>query len=465
MKYKRRIIISIILGVTGLILLIIFAVPKFVYQFEIKKLENEILEVRSSLKKINFNKDELINNMTSNIFRYSGKDLEQKVENNLKSLINITYDIFNIDYTNFLSKDNVDSLTKRNDTLENITNIKKLLIDNKEKCNKLIEENNNYLDKKELNSLLSSIDEKIDSLDYIAQVINYLNSSSDFYINDNNFVFTKKKSFLEYKEILNYLENKNMNIINSKIENDDIAPIITPKKLDVFVGANSLNGLLKCIDEIDGEVECKISGNYKLDVIGNYNISVEAMDNSNNYVKKNIELNVIERVSGPYYTEIIRNQNTIIVYGLDDNKQYTKIVKVFVCSTGRGGRTPIGTFYTTKGAPWGLLMGGVWGQYYTMITPSILFHSVPYYSMSKDNLEWQEYNKLGSEASAGCVRLSTIDAKWIYDNCPSGMRVRIYDGELPNGVIKPTPIKIDPNSPFKGWDPTDPDINNPWNKQ
>ena len=246
------------------------------------------------------------------------------------------------------------------------------------------------------------------------------------------------------------------------MENDDVAPVISPLNLELFVGNKNIKDNIKCIDEIDGEVECKISGSYNLGVIGRYNIIVEAIDSSNNYVKKNIELNVKEKVIGPYYTEVIRNQNTIIVYGLDENNQYTKVVKVFACSTGRGGRTPTGTFYTTRGSEWGLLMGGVWGQYYTMITPSILFHSVPYYSKSKDNLEWQEYNKLGSEASAGCVRLSTIDAKWIYDNCPSGMRVRIYDGELPNGITKPTPIKIDPNSQFKGWDPTDPDVNNPW---
>ena len=44
------------------------------------------------------------------------------------------------------------------------------------------------------------------------------------------------------------------------------------------------------------------------------------------------------------------------------------------------------------------------------------------------------------------------------------MTVKIYDGELPAGVKKPVAPKIDTNSPNKGWDPTDPDTNNPWNK-
>ena len=267
-----------------------------------------------------------------------------------------------------------------------------------------------------------------------------------------------------YQEIISFLQNEDLNIMNFTMENDNNAPIVTPDSLEVFVGSKSLGDYISCIDEIDGEVECRISGDYNLEVVGNYNVFVEARDSSSNYIKRAVNLNVNEKVIGPYYTEIIRNQNTVIVYGLDENKRYTKVVKVFACSTGRGGRTPTGTFYSTKGAIWGPLMGGVWGQYYTVITKNILFHSVPYYSMSKDNLEWEEYNKLGTSVSAGCVRLSTIDAKWIYDNCPSGMRIRIYDGELPNGIEKPVPIKIDESSPFKGWDPTDPDINNPWNQ-
>ena len=40
--------------------------------------------------------------------------------------------------------------------------------------------------------------------------------------------------------------------------------------------------------------------------------------------------------------------------------------------------------------------------------------------------------------------------------------VKIYDGNLPKGVSKPSGIKINSDSPNKGWDPTDPDKKNPW---
>ena len=70
------------------------------------------------------------------------------------------------------------------------------------------------------------------------------------------------------------------------------------------------------------------------------------------------------------------------------------------------------------------------------------------------------YN-LGTKRSLGCIRLTVIDAKWLYDNCPRGTKVEIYDGSL-NGINKPVVPKIDINSPNRGWDPTDPDSANPW---
>ena len=52
-----------------------------------------------------------------------------------------------------------------------------------------------------------------------------------------------------------------------------------------------------------------------------------------------------------------------------------------------------------------------------------------------------EYNKLGSPASLGCVRLTTADAKWIYDNCKAGTKTLIYDNtETPGPLGKPEDV-------------------------
>ena len=161
----------------------------------------------------------------------------------------------------------------------------------------------------------------------------------------------------------------------------------------------------------------------------------------------------------PYSIDVIRNHNAVAVYGRDAAGEYTMPVKYFVCST--GGATPLGTYSIGDKHVWGGLFGGVYGQYVSRITGNILFHSVSYYATRKERLETQEYNKLGTKASMGCVRLPVSDCKWIYDNCPSGTRVRIFEQEeLP--FEKPEPIYIDPEDPRAGWDPTDPDEANPW---
>ena len=106
----------------------------------------------------------------------------------------------------------------------------------------------------------------------------------------------------------------------------------------------------------------------------------------------------------------------------------------------------------------------MWGHYSTQIKGNILFHSVPY--LEKGNpasLEYWEYDKLGTYASAGCVRLKVIDAKWIYDNCGKGTKVEFYSDSNPGPLGKPSSKKISSYSDdLRNWDPTDPNPNNPW---
>lgn len=165
----------------------------------------------------------------------------------------------------------------------------------------------------------------------------------------------------------------------------------------------------------------------------------------------------------PYYLTVNLTDNIVTVYGKDTAGNYTVPLRAFACSGGT--ETPVGTFHTTVKYDWRALFGNVWGQYATRITGSILFHSVPYYKKDKSTLEYDEYNKLGTTASAGCIRLSVQDAKWIYDNCPIGTTVKMYRGKVQEPLQPATPQKIDRNdTQRRGWDPTDPDPANPWNK-
>lgn len=168
--------------------------------------------------------------------------------------------------------------------------------------------------------------------------------------------------------------------------------------------------------------------------------------------------------SMPYLIKVNKTQNLVIIYEQDESGEYTVPVKAMACSVGKEGNTPSGTFKTSDKYTWRLLEGNVYGQYATRITGHFLFHSVPYFEKSKDTLEYDEYNKLGSAASASCIRLSVEDSKWIYDNCPTKTTVIMYESDKKEPLEKPAPIKIDTSDTVKrNWDPTDPDKNNPWN--
>ncbi len=83
---------------------------------------------------------------------------------------------------------------------------------------------------------------------------------------------------------------------------------------------------------------------------------------------------------------------------------------------------------------WWELMGPCWGQWCTRITGGVLFHSVFYNSyQDPQSLSVSAYNKLGTTCSHGCIRLTSGDAKWIYDNCASGVKIVVYskDGYEP----------------------------------
>lgn len=164
----------------------------------------------------------------------------------------------------------------------------------------------------------------------------------------------------------------------------------------------------------------------------------------------------------PYMIAVNRAASTVTVLALDDEGNYTRPYMAMVCSGGED--TPLGFFATPANYDWRTLAGPSYGQYATRIWDAYLFHTVPYYSQHKDDIEYDQFNQLGTQASLGCIRLLVCDVKWIYDNCPIGTRVVIYDNaDDPGPMGKPGTIYTDPADESKrGWDPTDPDPENPW---
>ena len=263
-------------------------------------------------------------------------------------------------------------------------------------------------------------------------------------------------------------------IVNAE---DKEKPVINGVK-DLSVVVNNEADLLKDIEVLDNSkenIKAVVKGTYDLSKEGTYELLYEAEDSSGNITKEKFNLVVIKEpekikadTNSKYYIKVNKTLNVVMIYEKNSKNDYS-LIKTMLCSTGEN--TPVGLFTTTDKYETLSLVGGVWGHYTMRITGPIWFHSVPYFSKPTENnpywndLEYEEYNKLGTSASLGCVRLSTIDAKWIYENILWHTPVEIFESDtLPAGVIKPEGIKIDITSDNKGWDPTDPDSNNPWNK-
>lgn len=172
---------------------------------------------------------------------------------------------------------------------------------------------------------------------------------------------------------------------------------------------------------------------------------------------------VIEDVGPDYIVYVNRALNCVTVKQQSEDGSQTPI-KAMVCSCGReGSSTPEGTFQTSDYYTWRKMVDDTYGRYAVRFNGKILFHSVPYIEPSPDSLEWEAYNQLGENASLGCVRLAAEDAKWIYDNCKPGTTVVVYsDPESAGELGKPSAVKIEADSPYRIWDPTDKSAENPW---
>lgn len=171
-----------------------------------------------------------------------------------------------------------------------------------------------------------------------------------------------------------------------------------------------------------------------------------------------------------YLISVNRAQNCITIYKGNEAGEFREAIRSMVCSTAADGvSTPLGSFTLKDRREWGVLTDGVFSPYITRIESSVLFVGSAYLSVGNfpegiSELDAETYNHLGEAVTKnGCIRLTDADAKWIYDNCPAGTRVEIYDDAENVGPLgKPEAIKIPVDHMFANWDPTNPDINNPW---
>ena len=192
-------------------------------------------------------------------------------------------------------------------------------------------------------------------------------------------------------------------------------------------GVKNLSLAIKAI-----EVKLVDKGQFKPDEVDAENIYSMAYIDSPEYL------------FGDYQINVNKSRNFVTIY---KNKVP---IKVMICSTGPA--TPVGEYRVGEKYRWKNLIHNVYGQYSCRITGQILFHSIYYLKEDANTLDAVEYNKLGTSASAGCVRLTCGDAKWIYDYVPSQTPVSIYTDGREEDYDKPVLDKIPETQTY---DPTD----------
>ena len=210
--------------------------------------------------------------------------------------------------------------------------------------NESLEINNKYHVSNIVNIKNGSIEDEIISFDKLGE-----NKFNVIYKNR----FNKKNTL----EISVYVVDTIEPII--ELENEEISVDVGSSELDILQYVSVKDNSLE-------EIPIEIEGDYDLSIAGKYDLTFSAKDSSNNKTTQNFTLVVkvasktIAQSSSAYFVRVNKTLNVAMVYGIDDKKEYTKLIKTFVVSTGEN--TPLGLFTTTDRYETLSLVGGVWGH-------------------------------------------------------------------------------------------------------
>ncbi len=150
-----------------------------------------------------------------------------------------------------------------------------------------------------------------------------------------------------------------------------------------------------------------------------------------------------------YYVLLDLNNQIVTVYERDENGAYTKIVRQFLCTTGRteidpndpedlGTPTPRGVWKMGGRERFGKFanFGSEYARYWTQIVGSVYFHSIMFGNRTVETMKRSAFSKLGSNVSHGCVRLYVEDAKWLYYYACPGTTIEVSTSEKSNRTLK-----------------------------
>jgi hypothetical protein len=143
-----------------------------------------------------------------------------------------------------------------------------------------------------------------------------------------------------------------------------------------------------------------------------------------------------------YYILLDLRNQIVTVYERDGDGEYTRIVRQFLCCSGRtdvdeedpedeATPTPSGIWKIAGRERFGKFADfrGEYARYWVQIVGNIYFHSLLYGDRSVDSLKRSPYYSMGEKISHGCVRLYVEDAKWLYYYACPGTTIHVSSSE------------------------------------
>lgn len=138
-----------------------------------------------------------------------------------------------------------------------------------------------------------------------------------------------------------------------------------------------------------------------------------------------------------YRIDVDLTNQIATVYGIYSDKSEKALMSEFVSTARKGKTTPTGNF-KIQGASGGrkakyrtakMASGKTYAEYACRFKGGKMMHCVPYSKRNTTGHVFKnEFNKLGTPASAGCVRMPNVLAKFIYEKCPVGTPVHVFKG-------------------------------------
>lgn len=156
-----------------------------------------------------------------------------------------------------------------------------------------------------------------------------------------------------------------------------------------------------------------------------------------------------------YYLYYEKGTHTLTIYTADDSGYYTLPFRTICTASGATmDKTPTGLFTLGTKERWHVFSAKCLAQYGINYAKGVYLHSPCYEYQRESSILSHYYNTIGESSTGGCLRMQTGYIAWIYENCESGTKLEITNGN-PLGTDSGVPADISESACF---DPTDPVI-------